>query len=152
MHPPVIGLVLFSIAFTSSSSPLIRHCQIDTNLSSKLRQIASSVFDADHSGRRFLDFFVSTKRVQHRIPMSAFRMRNLTATICLTVAVLLGCAGEGFALPPYSGNYDNCFGAYTWASGNRYVGEWGMANSTDRAPISGPIILQSWCVQQVRLD
>jgi len=35
----------------SSSSPLIRHCRIDTNPGSKLRQIAVRVFDADHFGR-----------------------------------------------------------------------------------------------------
>ena len=33
------------------------------------------------------------------------RMRNLTATTCLTIAVLLGSAGVSFALPKVLGNY-----------------------------------------------
>jgi S1-C subfamily serine protease len=34
--------------------------------------------------------------------------------------------GESFALPPCptSGDRDNCFGTYTYASGDKYVGEW----------------------------
>ena len=52
-------------------------------------------------------------------------MKHLTAVFCLTIAVLLGSAGEGLALPPCSGgNYDNCFGTYTYANGDKYVGEW----------------------------
>ena len=43
-------------------------------------------------------------------------MRNLTATICLTLTLLLGSAGESFALPPCPSDqnsyYDNCFGAF----------------------------------------
>jgi hypothetical protein len=55
-------------------------------------------------------------------------MKRVTASICLTIAVLLGSAGEGFALPPcpsdQSKYYDNCFGTYTYANGDKYVGEW----------------------------
>ena len=56
-------------------------------------------------------------------------MRKLTATLCLTIAVLLGSAGVSFALPecPRLYNKDtwtNCWGTYTWASGNKYVGEY----------------------------
>jgi hypothetical protein len=55
-------------------------------------------------------------------------MRNLTAFLCLTFAVLLFSAGEGFALPPCPEDQDqrfhNCFGTYTFASGSKYVGEW----------------------------
>jgi hypothetical protein len=55
-------------------------------------------------------------------------MKHLTATICLTLAVLLGGAGEGFALPPcpsdQSWYYDNCFGSAPHAGGDKYVGEW----------------------------
>jgi hypothetical protein len=55
-------------------------------------------------------------------------MRNLTATLCLTFAVLLFSAGEGFALPPCpednSAYRNNCFGTYTFANGDKYVGEW----------------------------
>jgi len=54
-------------------------------------------------------------------------MKRLTATLCLTIAVLLGNAGVGYALPPYPLNqnryYDNCYGTYTWADGSKYVGE-----------------------------
>ena len=56
-------------------------------------------------------------------------MKNLTATICLTLAVLLGSAGESFALPvcPVERNrtnsiWSNCFGTY--ANGTKYVGEY----------------------------
>ena len=55
-------------------------------------------------------------------------MRTLTTFLCLTFAVLLFSAGEGFALPPCPEDQDqrfhNCFGTYTFASGNKYVGEW----------------------------
>ena len=55
-------------------------------------------------------------------------MRNLTATLCLTFAVLLFSAGEAFALPPcpedQNQRFHNCFGTYTYASGDKYVGEW----------------------------
>jgi len=61
-------------------------------------------------------------------------MRNLTATICLTLAVLVGSAGVSFALPPcpsdLSKYHDNCFGTFTLADGAKYVGEFkdGKAN------------------------
>ncbi|MFT5539672.1 MAG: S1-C subfamily serine protease [Alphaproteobacteria bacterium] len=55
-------------------------------------------------------------------------MRKLTATICLTLAVLLGSAGVSFALPPCPSDqnqyYDNCFGTSTFTGGNKYVGEY----------------------------
>ena len=52
-------------------------------------------------------------------------MKRLTATLCLTIAVLLGSAGVSLALPPCSGGYyDNCFGTRTYASGDKYVGEY----------------------------
>ena len=59
-------------------------------------------------------------------------MRNLTATICLTLAVLFGSAGVSFALPPCPSDqnqyYDNCFGTFTFGpssqwTGDKYVGE-----------------------------
>ena len=57
-------------------------------------------------------------------------MRNLTATICLTLTLLLGSAGVSFALPPCpekrhptTSPWLNCFGTYTFANGNKYVGE-----------------------------
>jgi hypothetical protein len=54
-------------------------------------------------------------------------MRRLTATICLTLAVLLGSAGESFALPACPSDQNqtkhNCFGTSTFANGNKYVGE-----------------------------
>ena len=55
-------------------------------------------------------------------------MKRLAATLCLTIAVLLGNAGVGYALPPYPLNqnryYDNCYGTYTWANGDKHVGEY----------------------------
>ena len=55
-------------------------------------------------------------------------MRTLTAFLCLTFAVLLVGAGEGFALPPCpedrSQRWHNCFGTITFADGDKYVGEW----------------------------
>ena len=55
-------------------------------------------------------------------------MRKLTATLCLTIAVLLGSAGESFALPPCpedpNQRFHNCFGTFTSANGDNYVGEW----------------------------
>jgi len=55
-------------------------------------------------------------------------MRNLTAFLCLSFAVLLFSAGEGFALPPcpedQNQGFHNCFGTYTYANGDKYVGEW----------------------------
>jgi len=54
--------------------------------------------------------------------------KRLTATICLTIAVLLGSAGAVYALPPYPSDqnryYDNCFGTYTHANGDKYAGEY----------------------------
>ena len=57
-------------------------------------------------------------------------MRRLTAILCLTLALLLGSAGVSFALPscpverhPTNSPWSNCFGTYTYASGNKYVGE-----------------------------
>jgi len=42
------------------------------------------------------------------------------------VGVSPAFAGESSALPvcPTSGVFDNCFGDYTWADGDKYVGEW----------------------------
>jgi hypothetical protein len=55
-------------------------------------------------------------------------MKNLSLKICLVIAALLGSVGGVFAsdLPdcPSSGYFHNCFGTYTWANGNKYVGEW----------------------------
>jgi hypothetical protein len=55
-------------------------------------------------------------------------MRNLTTTLCLTLAVLLGSVGVCFALTPCPENYPsstwtNCFGTLTDASGSKYMGE-----------------------------
>ena len=55
-------------------------------------------------------------------------MRHLTATLCLTLAVLLGSAGGSFALPacPSDQNqyHNDCFGTFTYTDGSKYVGEW----------------------------
>ena len=65
-------------------------------------------------------------------------MRKLVLTFCLTVAVLVGNAGTGLALPEcyrsptddleiarggIAGGWDGCEGAVTYANGDKYVGE-----------------------------
>jgi len=57
-------------------------------------------------------------------------MKRLLATICLTIAVLLGSAGVGYALPPCpdqrrstTSPWLNCFGTFTHTTGGKYVGE-----------------------------
>jgi hypothetical protein len=58
-------------------------------------------------------------------------MKNLTATICLTIAVFLGSTGVVYALPQcpdqrtgQSNLYQlGCFGTFTFANGKKYVGE-----------------------------
>ena len=48
-------------------------------------------------------------------------MRRIAATLCLTIAVLLFSAGEGFALPPCpedpTERFHNCFGTYAFPEG-----------------------------------
>ena len=62
-------------------------------------------------------------------------MRKLTATLCLTIAVLLGSAGGSFALPKCKGDYkptwDKCTGITILSTGttpsntgDHYDGEW----------------------------
>ncbi len=55
-------------------------------------------------------------------------MRRLTATLCLTIAMLLFSATEGFSLPSCPTDtgvvWTDCFGTYTFADGDKYVGEW----------------------------
>jgi hypothetical protein len=55
-------------------------------------------------------------------------MRKLTASLCLTIAVLIGSAGVGNALPPcptdQTKRYHNCFGTVTYADGSKYDGEY----------------------------
>tara|TARA_E500000331_G_C17207228_1_gene691941 strand:- start:124 stop:1389 length:1266 start_codon:yes stop_codon:yes gene_type:complete len=51
-------------------------------------------------------------------------MKRLTATLCLTLAVLLGSEVKASDLPPCRGSYHhNCFGNYNIANGDKYVGE-----------------------------
>ena len=55
-------------------------------------------------------------------------MRHLTLSILVTVAVLLGSAGEGWSLPACPGTYNettwtNCIGTVTSSKGDLYVGE-----------------------------
>ena len=65
-------------------------------------------------------------------------MRHLTVSILVTLAVLLGSAGESFALPECPGSptkstkvwtsWNNCEGTATDAKGDKYVGEWKDGN------------------------
>jgi len=54
----------------------------------------------------------------------------LLATLCLTIAVLLGSMGTGYALPPCpeKGLRHNCIGTTTYANGDKYIGEWRDGN------------------------
>ena len=62
-----------------------------------------------------------------------FLMRKFTAPILLALAVLLLSPTEGWSLPPCPGSpasgwkeirtWTNCVGTYTYANGNKYVGE-----------------------------
>ena len=60
-------------------------------------------------------------------PAKLLPMRTLPTILCLTFAVLLFGAGEGFALPPCPEEqwqrWTNCFGTITYANGDKYVGE-----------------------------
>ena len=56
-------------------------------------------------------------------------MRRLTAFVCLTLAVLLFSATEGFALPScptdrHVSTWTDCFGTYTYANGQVDEGVW----------------------------
>ena len=54
-------------------------------------------------------------------------MKKLLTTLCLMLAVLIGSTGVSYALPscPHSKTspWSNCFGTFTFANGNKYVGE-----------------------------
>ena len=53
-------------------------------------------------------------------------MKALFFKICLSLVALVFSASAGFSLPacPSTGYFHNCFGTYTFASGDKYVGEW----------------------------
>ncbi len=58
-------------------------------------------------------------------------MRHLTVSVLVTLAVLLGSATEGWSLPPCPAErhptnspWSNCFGTWTFADGDKYVGEY----------------------------
>ncbi len=60
-------------------------------------------------------------------------MRQLAVLLCLSFAVLLFSAGEAWSLPKCPGSYNqntwtNCFGTLTFASGDKYVGEFRDGN------------------------
>ena len=51
-------------------------------------------------------------------------MRTL---ICLSLVIFLFSTTEGWSLPSchgHSSTYHNCFGSYTYANGDEYVGEY----------------------------
>jgi len=58
-------------------------------------------------------------------------MTRLLTTLSLMLTVLIGSTGVSYALPPCPGErhltnspWSNCFGTYTFANGDKYVGEW----------------------------
>ena len=54
-------------------------------------------------------------------------MKRLLTILCLPAALLLLSSTEGWSLSPCessdSSTWNNCFGTYTWPSGDIYVGE-----------------------------
>ena len=55
-------------------------------------------------------------------------MKNMYLKIVLVIAALFSGVGIVIASDlrdcPSSGYFHNCFGTYTWADGEQYVGEW----------------------------
>ena len=54
-------------------------------------------------------------------------MRKLTATLCLTIAVLLGSVGVSFGMTQCKGTYSNntwtnCVGVFNFPDGTKYIG------------------------------
>jgi len=54
-------------------------------------------------------------------------MKNLTATICLTIAVLLESSGVSFGMTQCKGTYSNntwtnCVGVFNFPDGTKYIG------------------------------
>ena len=75
------------------------------------------------------------------------RSGSLTTFLALTFAVLLFSAGEAWSLPKYPGSYTsntwtNCVGTFTFANGDKYVGEfkdgerYGQGTSTEAAGLN----------------
>ena len=52
-------------------------------------------------------------------------MKQISVFFSALIIIILGIS-NAWALPncPSSGYFHNCFGTYTWANGNKYVGEW----------------------------
>jgi len=52
-------------------------------------------------------------------------MKHISVFFSALIILILGIS-NAWALPncPSSGDFHNCFGTYTWANGNKYVGEW----------------------------
>ena len=52
-------------------------------------------------------------------------MKHFFVFFSALIILILGIS-NAWALPncPSSGDFHNCFGTYTWANGNKYVGEW----------------------------
>jgi hypothetical protein len=70
-------------------------------------------------------------------------MMKLSTKIFLMCVALMFSASGAFALPNCKGSYSsvtwtNCFGAYTWADGNNYVGEFRDGKLTGRGTYTLP--------------
>ncbi|MDC0604601.1 trypsin-like peptidase domain-containing protein [Amylibacter sp.] len=52
-------------------------------------------------------------------------MKHISVFFSALIILILGIS-NAWALPncPSSGDFHNCFGTYTWANGNKYIGEW----------------------------
>ena len=54
-------------------------------------------------------------------------MKRFLTILCIPAALLLLSSTEGWSLPPCKGSvstWSNCFSAYTFPDGVKYVGEW----------------------------
>ena len=78
-------------------------------------------------------------------------MKKSLTTLSLMLAVLIGSTGLSYALPPCPGErnktnspWSNCFGTYTFPSGNKYVGEF----KNDKRNGQGTFTFASGTVQE----
>ena len=76
-------------------------------------------------------------------------MKHLIIKLLVVFALLIGMTTASFALPacPSSGYKNNCFGAYTFTNGDKYVGEWKNGKRTGQGTytwVSGDEYVGEW--------
>ena len=52
-------------------------------------------------------------------------MKKLLVTLSFLISLMFA-SSQSWGLPPCPSKYpfDNCYGSYTWANGDKYIGEW----------------------------